>query len=37
MQIIQRKGNLKIYFVIYIYEKVNLCEFEMYEFLRMGH
>ena len=26
MQIIQKKGNMKNYFVIYIDEKFNLCE-----------
>ena len=33
MQIIQKKGNVKKKIVINIYEKVSLCEYEIYVIL----
>ena len=33
MQIIQKKGNMKIYFVMNIFEELNLFEYYIYAFL----
>ena len=41
MQIIQKKGNMKMYFVMSIYQKPNLCKYEIYALsqlpVKMGH
>ena len=41
MQLIQKNRNMKIYFVLNIFEKLNLNEYQIYEFLplpvKLGH